>query len=112
MQITYDPAKDARNVEERGLPFAQVQDFEWSTALIVEDDRFDYGECRYRAMGYIGDQGIDCMSWCSPLKEHVNVRFDPEVLEKFRASGPGWQTRMNAALADWLKTHTPDELKA
>lgn len=45
-------------------------------------------------------------------KEHVNVRFDPEVLEQFRASGPGWQTRMNAALADWLKTHTPDELKA
>lgn len=48
MQITYDPAKDARNVEERGLPFALVRDFEWSTALIVEDDRFDYGECRYR----------------------------------------------------------------
>lgn len=56
MQITYDPAKDARNVEERGLSFAQVLDFEWSTALIVEDDRFDYGECRYRAMGYIGDR--------------------------------------------------------
>ncbi|WP_434557804.1 BrnT family toxin [Pseudomonas sp. Z4-20] len=56
MQITYDPAKDARNVEERGLPFALVRDFEWSTALILEDDRFDYGECRYRAMGYIGDR--------------------------------------------------------
>lgn len=45
-------------------------------------------------------------------KEHVNVRFDADVLERFRASGPGWQTRMNAALADWLKTHTPEELKA
>lgn len=45
-------------------------------------------------------------------KEHVNVRFDPEVLERFRASGPGWQSRMNAALADWLRTHEPDELKA
>ena len=44
-------------------------------------------------------------------KEHVNLRVDPEVLEQFMASGPGWQTRMNAALADWLKTHTPDELK-
>ena len=56
MQITYDPAKDSRNVEERGLSFARVWDFEWSTALIVEDDRFDYGECRYRAMGFIGDR--------------------------------------------------------
>lgn len=25
-------------------------------------------------------------------KEHVNIRFDPEVLEQFRASGPNWQT--------------------
>lgn len=45
-------------------------------------------------------------------KEHVNFRFDSEILEQFRASGPGWQTRMNAALADWLKTHTLDDLKA
>lgn len=56
MQITYDPAKDARNVEERGLPFALVRDFDWSSALIVEDDRFDYGESRYQAMGFIGDR--------------------------------------------------------
>ncbi|MFJ7882936.1 BrnA antitoxin family protein [Pseudomonas sp. NPDC096917] len=45
-------------------------------------------------------------------KEHVNVRLDSDVLAQFKASGPGWQTLMNAALADWLKTHTPDELKA
>lgn len=44
-------------------------------------------------------------------KEHVNVRFDSEVLEQFRASGPGWQTRMNAVLAEWLKSHTPNEVK-
>ncbi|MFA5731698.1 MULTISPECIES: BrnA antitoxin family protein [Acidithiobacillus] len=29
------------------------------------------------------------------------------MLEMFRASGPGWQTRMNAALRGWLKTHSP-----
>lgn len=56
MQITYDPAKDARNTEERGLPFAQVADFEWCTALIKKDDRFEYGESRYQAMGFIGDR--------------------------------------------------------
>lgn len=33
-----------------------VQDFEWFTALILEGDRFDYGECRYRAMEYIRDR--------------------------------------------------------
>lgn len=42
----------------------------------------------------------------SGLKEQVAIRFDREVLDAFRASGAGWQTRMNAALKDWLKTHS------
>ncbi|MGD0962053.1 MAG: BrnA antitoxin family protein [Methylomonas sp.] len=25
----------------------------------------------------------------------------------FKATGKGWQTRMNSALKDWLKTHSP-----
>lgn len=37
-----------------------------------------------------------------PAKEQVAIRLDPEVLEAFRADGPGWQTRMNVALKDWL----------
>ncbi|MDY0331453.1 MAG: BrnA antitoxin family protein [Thiomonas sp.] len=42
----------------------------------------------------------------SGLKEQVAIRFDREVLDAFRASGSGWQTRMNAALKEWLKTHS------
>lgn len=40
-------------------------------------------------------------------KESTTVRFDRDILTAFRASGPGWQTRMNAALRDWLKNHSP-----
>lgn len=40
-------------------------------------------------------------------KEQVSIRFDNDVLAAFRAAGPGWQTRMNAALRDWLKNHSP-----
>lgn len=40
-------------------------------------------------------------------KEQVAIRFDHEVLAAFRAGGPGWQTRMNDALRDWLRTHSP-----
>ncbi len=32
-------------------------------------------------------------------KEHVTLRLDAEVVESFKADGPGWQTRMNDALA-------------
>lgn len=31
-------------------------------------------------------------------KQAVKLRLDPDVLERWRASGPGWQTRMNDAL--------------
>ena len=30
----------------------------------------------------------------------ISLRVEPEVLEAFKAGGPGWQTRMNEALAE------------
>jgi uncharacterized protein (DUF4415 family) len=38
-------------------------------------------------------------------KEHVNIRLDADVLGAFKETGTGWQTRVNNALRDWLKTH-------
>lgn len=46
-----------------------------------------------------------------PLKEQVAVRYSPDVLAAFRATGAGWQTRMNEALRDWLRTHSPVSFK-
>lgn len=40
-------------------------------------------------------------------KELTTIRIDRDILAAFRAGGSGWQTRMNAALRDWLKTHSP-----
>jgi uncharacterized protein (DUF4415 family) len=31
-------------------------------------------------------------------KEAVKLRISPDVLDHFRAAGPGWQTRINATL--------------
>ena len=38
----------------------------------------------------------------SPTKQLVSVRYSPEVLEYFKATGTGWQTRMNEALLQWV----------
>jgi uncharacterized protein (DUF4415 family) len=35
-------------------------------------------------------------------KRQVTLRLDAEVVEGLRATGPGWQTRANTALAEWL----------
>ena len=36
----------------------------------------------------------------------LNMRVDAEVLEAFKATGPGWQTRINEVLKSWVKSHT------
>ena len=38
-------------------------------------------------------------------KEHVNIRLDADIVGAFRETGSGWQTRMNNALRECLKTH-------
>lgn len=43
----------------------------------------------------------------APTKERVGIRLSPEVLESFRATGTGWQSRIDNALKDWLKSHRP-----
>jgi uncharacterized protein len=56
MKIEFDPDKNARNIELRGIPLAEAARFEWSSAVIAPDTRRDYGEPRYRAFGFIEDR--------------------------------------------------------
>ena len=41
----------------------------------------------------------------SGTKAQVTLRLDVDILEKFKASGDGWQTRINDALKSWVHTH-------
>lgn len=41
----------------------------------------------------------------SGRKVQLTVRFDTEVVDEFRKSGDGWQTKMNDALREWLQAH-------
>jgi uncharacterized protein len=56
VRIEYDPAKNERNVRERGLPFERAAEFDFETALTIPDSRRDYGEARYRALGWLGEE--------------------------------------------------------
>jgi len=38
-------------------------------------------------------------------KERIAIRLSREVVDAFRATGRGWQTRMDAALKEWLAGH-------
>ncbi len=56
MKITYDPAKNNKNIDERGLPFDLVENLDWNSAIIIEDTRKNYGERRFKALGLIGER--------------------------------------------------------
>lgn len=43
----------------------------------------------------------------APTKERITIRLSREVVERFRESGGGWQTRVDEALREWLKKHSP-----
>lgn len=43
----------------------------------------------------------------TPTKVPTTIRFDAEVLAALKASGRGWQTRVNQAMKEWLKSRSP-----
>jgi hypothetical protein len=40
-----------------------------------------------------------------PRKTQLTVRYSPEVVAYFKATGKGWQGRMDAALKEWIAQH-------
>lgn len=54
MDVEFDPQKDAVNRAKHGVSLQAAERFDWDTAIVIEDDRFDYGETRFYAIGYIG----------------------------------------------------------
>ncbi len=54
MDISFDPAKDAKNIAAHGMSLAEAESLEWGTVLAKPDTRRDYGEQRWIGYGYIG----------------------------------------------------------
>lgn len=57
MAITFDPAKDEENQQKHGLSFSVFTGFD-AEPIVLVDDRKDYGETRYRALGRIEGQAF------------------------------------------------------
>jgi len=53
MRITYNGAKRATALAERGLDFRRAREVFDGTHLTLEDDRKDYGELRFITVGWL-----------------------------------------------------------
>lgn len=56
MSDVFDPDKNARNILKHGLSFQDVFGFDFETALIIPDTRYNYGEDRKIAYGYVEER--------------------------------------------------------
>jgi uncharacterized protein (DUF4415 family) len=90
-------------------PDAEMREFE--EALLRSLDEAKSGEFAQvhtpeMIAGY-KTRGRPAGSRKADTKKAVTIRYSPDVLEAFKAGGAGWQARMNEALRDWLRTHSP-----
>jgi uncharacterized protein (DUF4415 family) len=44
-------------------------------------------------------------------KKLVSIRYSPEVIDYFRASGAGWQARMDAVLKEYVQARSTGDAK-
>lgn len=84
-------------------------------AIAAAPDRIDDPECPYDP----NDADSVAAFWAKgkvrrpgqrgpqkrPTKVAVTVRYSPEVVDYFKATGEGWQTRMNDALREYVEQH-------
>lgn len=61
MRLTFDPAKRAKMLLERGLDFARAGEVFEGVTVTMDDNRLDYGEPRYVTVGYLDGASL---SWC------------------------------------------------
>jgi uncharacterized DUF497 family protein len=62
MEITFDPVKDATNIQRRGLSLALAGEIDWGFAYEWQDKRKDYGEVRMVALAPIGER-LFCVAY-------------------------------------------------
>ena len=81
-------------------PLTAREEAKWSTGVLVNGDGYDAVRKALAAKRKPGQRGPQV----APTKQLVSVRYSPEVLAFFKASGAGWQSRMDEALKQWVSS--------
>ena len=53
MDYEWDEDKNKKNISQHQVDFRIADHFDWYEALIIEDERYEYGEQRFIAVGFI-----------------------------------------------------------
>lgn len=81
--------------EDEDNPRTKPED--WNDAIVSHS----YAELREKLAEHRRTRGPQK----APLKVPTTIRFDADVLAALKATGKGWQTRVNEVIRDWIRTH-------
>ncbi|MFC1859128.1 BrnT family toxin [Thermodesulfobacteriota bacterium] len=56
MKYEWDENKRVANIAKHGVDFIDAENFDWSSAIETIDDRFNYSEEWWIALGFIGNR--------------------------------------------------------
>lgn len=60
MDTSFDPSKNESNIAKHGMSLSEAVDLEWDTAMVLPDNRQEYGESRF--IGYaLKDDRLYCV---------------------------------------------------
>jgi len=90
-------------------PKIDQEDFEWTAAELKAAKKFaDLPKSLQTKLASRKPRGTQVL----PTKISTTIRLSSEVIDSFKATGAGWQTRIDLALKEWLKEHELASWKA
>ena len=94
-------------VSEPGCPYdpgdAKAVAKFWKDAVAVKGGGYEAVRAAMAERRKPGQRGLGKR----PAKVAINIRLSPDILNAFKATGDGWQTKVERALREWLQKHTP-----
>ena len=80
-----------------------LEDFEWTAAELKASKKINsLPKSLQQKLASRKTRGAQT----APTKISTTIRLSSEVVESFRATGAGWQTKIDLALKQWLEEHT------
>ena len=92
----WDALIDQAPGDER--PPTQEEEAAWANGVVVKEGGYPAVRSALAEKRSLGPTS-------TAKKILLSVRYSPEVVDYFKSTGTGWQTRMDAALQEWIKAH-------
>jgi uncharacterized protein (DUF4415 family) len=81
------------------------EDAKINAGIAADPDTYEMTDAEFKRLRPMGRPKAEI------TKERITIRLSPDVVEQFRATGSGWQRRMDHALQDYLRSHSQSDIE-